>query len=376
MLCSKLASILPSLINQNQGAFIKRRSLAYNVLILQDLIKGYNRKHYSPCCLMKIDISKAYDSIDWDFLENFLKALRFPSRFIRCIVVCLRGTSYCLLMNGRIQGCFQGGKGLRQGDPISPMLFVIVMDYLTHLLLKASKEKDFRFHPLCKSLNLISLCFADDLLLVCKANKNYVQIIQRTFEVFSSSSGLVINNYKSRIYFGGVSDPVKDSLLKLSQLAEGVFPLTYLGVPLRPKKWKAIECDLILKNIILRLHVWASTHLSYAGRVQLVHSVLLGIRNYWMSIFLLPEGVIRGIDHLCRNFLWGEKGSRSKFYLSSWEQVCRPKSYGGLGFKEGPIWNKILLAKYIWAVSSKQDLLWVKWVNCIYLKGSQIWDYV
>ncbi|XP_062080364.1 uncharacterized protein LOC133785126 [Humulus lupulus] len=133
------------------------------------LSKGYNRKHCSPHYLMKIDISKAYDSIDWDFLENLLKALRFPGHFIKWIMVCLRGTSYCLLMNGRIQGCFQGGKGLRQGDPISPMLFVIVMDYLTRLLHKSSKEKDFRFHPLCKSLNIISLCFADDLLLFFSA---------------------------------------------------------------------------------------------------------------------------------------------------------------------------------------------------------------
>ncbi|XP_062113952.1 uncharacterized protein LOC133824956 [Humulus lupulus] len=176
------------------GAFIQHRSLACTVLILQDLIKGYNRKHCSPRCLMKIDINKAYDSIDWDFLENLLKALRFPGRFIRWIMVCLRRTTYRLMMNGRIQGCFQGGKGLRQGDPISSMLFVIVMEYLTHLLIKTSKEKNFRFHPLCKSLNLISLCFGDDLLL----------------------------------------------------LAEGFFPLTYLGVPLRPTKWKAIDWEFAI----------------------------------------------------------------------------------------------------------------------------------
>ncbi|XP_062086266.1 uncharacterized protein LOC133792381 [Humulus lupulus] len=263
------------------GAFIKHRSFAYNVLILQDLIKGYNRKNSSPRCMMKIDISKAYDSIDWDFLENLLKALCFPSHFIRWIMVCLR----------------------------------------------ASKEKDFKFHPLCKSLSLISLSFADDLLLFCKANTASVQIIQRAFEGFSSSLGLIINNHKSRIYFGGVSTTVKASILEISQLVEGFFPLTYLGVSLRPTKWKAIDCDIILKKIRLRLRVWASRHLSYAGRVQLVHSVLMGIHNYWMSIFLLPQGVIRDIDRLCRNFLWGEKGSRRKLHLTSWEQIYHVASY-------------------------------------------------
>ncbi|XP_062100714.1 uncharacterized protein LOC133806637 [Humulus lupulus] len=363
MLCHRVSGILPKLVNQNQGAFIKDRSLAHNVLILQDLLKGYNRKYSSPRCLLKIDLSKAYDSIDWDFLENLLKAFNFPDRFIRWIMTCMRGASYCLMLNGRLHGNFQGGKGLRQGDPISPLLFVIVMEYLTRSLLQAAKGKGFKFHPLCKSLNLINLCFADDLLVVCKANSSSIQIIQHSLEEFSAASVLVINKSKSRVYFGGISDQDKAGLLNIFQLKEGEFPMTYLGLPLRPTKWKAMDCDIILKKVRQRLCVWASRNLSYAGRVQLIQSVLLGIRNYWMSIFLLPQSVLKEIDHLCRLFLWGGKGNRSKFHLTSWELVCCPKSHGGLGFKEGPLWNRLLLSKFIWAISSKQDLLWVKWVN-------------
>ena len=237
-------------------------------------------------------------------------------------------------------------------------------------------EKDFRFHPLCKSLNLVSLCFADDLLIFCKANTDSMQIMLREFSEFSSSSGLSINKNKSHIYFGGLSEADKAPVMECSNLVEGSFLLKFLGVPLRPTKWKAMDCDIILTKIRQRLHGWASRNLSYAGRVQLIHSVLLGIRNYWMSIFLLPQRVIKEIDCLYRNFLWGVKGTKSKFHLTSWDQVCRPKSHGGLGFKEGSLWNKINLARYIWAISSKQDLLWVKWVNFIYLKGDQIWDYV
>ncbi|XP_062113347.1 uncharacterized protein LOC133824478 [Humulus lupulus] len=375
MLCHRMIGILPKLINQNQGAFIKDRTLAHNVLILHVLLKGYKMKHSSPRCLLKIDLSKAYDSIDWDFLENLLKALRFPGRFIRWIMICLRGASYCLMLNGCLHGSFQGGKGLRQGDPISPLLFVIVMEYLTRSIFQAAKGKGFKFHPLCKSLNIISLYFADDFLVLCKANTSSIQIIQHALDEFSAASGLLINKSKSRAYFGGVSVHDKPVLLNISNLVEGEFPLTYLGLPLRPTKWKAMDCDLILKKIRQRLCVWASRNLSYAGRVQLIQSVLLGIRNYWMSIFLLPQSILKEIDHLCRLFLWGGKGNRRKFHLTSWEQVCCPKSHGGLGFKEGPLWNQMLLTKFIWAISSKQDLLWVKWVNFIYLKGTQIWDY-
>ncbi|XP_062075605.1 uncharacterized protein LOC133779691 [Humulus lupulus] len=247
-------------------------------------------------------------------------------------------------MNGQLQGSFKGGKGLCQGDPISPILFVLVMEYLTRAFHGAAKDKKFRFHPLCKSLNITNLCFVDDLLLVCKAHASSIQIIQQTFGSFSAASGLYINNSKSCIFFWGISSTEKAYLLSLSKMTEGSFPLVYLGMPLRPTKWKSMDCDLIISKIRQRLHGWASRNLSYAGRVQLIQSVLMGIRNYWMSIFLLPQKVIKEIDCLC--------------------------------FKEGSLWNKINLARFIWAVSSKQDILWVKWVNCIYLKGVQIWDYV
>ncbi|XP_062103752.1 uncharacterized protein LOC133814859 [Humulus lupulus] len=313
MLCGRLPTVLPSLINQNQGVFIKHRSIAYNVLIFQDLIKEFNRKNSFPQCAMKIDLSKAHDSIDWDFLENLLNALCFPSRFIGWIMVCLRGTSYSLVMNGRIQGHFKGGKGLRQGDPISSMLFVIVMDYLTRILMKASKKKGFRFHPMCKSINLVNLYFADDLLIFCKANSQLVQILHRELAKFQKVSGLSINHNKSHIYLGELSEIAKASVLNCTNMIEGSFPLKYLGVPLRPTKCKASNFGIILRKIRLRLNNWASWNLSYAGRTQLVQSVLLGIRIYWMSIFLLPQGV---------------------------------------------------------------DQLWMKWVNNIYLKGSQLWDYI
>ncbi|XP_062114489.1 uncharacterized mitochondrial protein AtMg01250-like [Humulus lupulus] len=183
-------------------------------------------------------------------------------------------------MNGSIQGQFQGAKGLRQGDPISPLLFVMVMDYLTRLLLKASMEKDFKFHPLCKSLKLVSLCFVDDLLLFCKANPRSVMIIQQVFKAFTKTSGLSINQSRSRIYIGGLAPGDKITLLQCSNLLEGQFPLSYLGVLLRPTKWRASDCEVILEKMRTRLNGWASRHLTYAGRVQLINSVLLGIRSY------------------------------------------------------------------------------------------------
>ncbi|XP_062104612.1 uncharacterized protein LOC133815835 [Humulus lupulus] len=228
---------------------------------------------------------------------------------------------------------------------------------------------------MCKNLNSVSLCFADDLVLFCKGNVHSVQILHDGFSQFSGASGLSMNLAKSHIYFGGLTAETKKDILDCLNIEEGSFPLKYLGIPLRPTKWKASDCGIIIKKIHLRLHSWASRHLSFVGRAQLIHSVLLGVRSYWMSIFLLPQSVSLEIDRLCRNFLWGSKGNRSKMHFTAWDLVCLPKSLGGIGFKEGSKWNKVLLAKYIWALSFKQDLLWVKWVNNIYLKGMDFWEY-
>ncbi|XP_062100295.1 uncharacterized protein LOC133806189 [Humulus lupulus] len=241
-----------------------------------------------------------------------------------------------------------------------------------HGVIQASQRKEFRFHHNCKKLKLVSFCFVDDLVLFCKGSPSSIQVIQECFASFSLASGLSANMAKSQVYFGGMTEEDSRSILARLQFIEGSFPLRYLGIPLRPTKWKAGDCALIIKKIHLRLHSWSNRHLSYANRAQLIHLVLMGIRSFWMSIFLLPKSVICEIDQLCRKFLWGSNdinSNRSKLHLTAWDQICLPKSLGGIGFKEGSKWNKVLLAKYIWALSSKQDILWVKWVDALYLKG-------
>ncbi|XP_062114815.1 uncharacterized protein LOC133827545 [Humulus lupulus] len=249
------------------------------------------------------------------------------------------------------------------------------MEYLTRSLHLAAQNSAFRFHPLCKNLNLISLCFADDLLIFCKGALSLVKIIKSVMGKFSSVTRLQINESKSQVFYGGISAADRVLLSAELRLSEGVFPLKYLGVPMRPTKWKHEDCDVIIQKMKMRLHTWASRHLSFAGRMQLIHSVMFGLRNYWISIFILPQSVIKEIERLCRGFLWGLNGNRCKIHMASWDKVCLPKAFGGLGFRNGQRWNRTILAKYIWAISEKHDVLWVKWINSIYLKDSDFWSY-
>ncbi|XP_062103396.1 uncharacterized protein LOC133814456 [Humulus lupulus] len=247
---------------------------------------------------------------------------------------------------------------------------------MTRSLQLAARSPSFRFHPMCKSLKLVNLCFADDVILFWKGSLAAVSVLKDTLGKFSEASGLSINAKKSQTYFGGVSAADRNVIMQVIQLPEGTFPLHYLGVPMRPMKWKHVDCEIIVQKMRTKLFSWSSKHLSYAGRLLLIHTVLFGLRNYWMNVFILPQSIIKEVEKLCRMFLWGASGTRSKLHLASWQQVCLPKAYGGLGLRDGASWNRALLAKYVWAVTTKQDTLWVKWVQYVYLKGVNFWDYV
>ncbi|KAM6577187.1 hypothetical protein CsatB_029024 [Cannabis sativa] len=152
-------------------------------------------------------------------------------------------------MNGRLQGSFKGEKGRRQGDPISPLIFVLIMDYLTRILNFHPGKVSFGFHPLYKQLKLVNLCFADDLVIFCKGNEKSVRFIHEAFSLFCDTTGLKANMNKSAIYFGGVNEATKRAILNLVNMEEGSFCLKYLGVKLCPTKWKTLDCGCILDKV-------------------------------------------------------------------------------------------------------------------------------
>jgi len=152
---------------------------------------------------MKIDLRKAYDSVYWEFVEELLASLKFPSKFIKWVKACISTPSYTLHMNGDDYGYFVEGRGLRQGDPLSPLIFVLVMEYLSKLFKKASNEQGFKFHPHCKKTKLIHLMFVDDLVVFGAADPRAVQLIMEAFGKFSRSTGLEANTAKSQVVMGG-----------------------------------------------------------------------------------------------------------------------------------------------------------------------------
>lgn len=209
VLANRLKGVLESIIGSHQSAFVPGRIIFDNILLSHELVKGYQRKNISPRCMIKVDIQKAYDSVEWPFVRQMLDALGFPHRFSNWIMECLTTVAYTINVNEELVESFAARRGLRQGDPISPYLFVICMEYLNRSLLELRSKKEFHYHPRCRKFDVTHVCFADYLLLFSRGDVSSVQHIMDILERFGATSGLKANELKSSVYLGGMKNEVK-----------------------------------------------------------------------------------------------------------------------------------------------------------------------
>lgn len=165
LLVKRLKPILPYLIAPNQTAFVKGRLLVENTSLAGELVNGYHRLNGTKRITLKVDIAKAFDTLSWDFLLSCLEGFHLPREFISWVRACVCTTSFTVGCNGSVNGFFKGSRGLCQGDPLSPYLFVIALNNLSLMLNQAAQEMRFNYHLNCPSSRLTHLCFADDLLI-------------------------------------------------------------------------------------------------------------------------------------------------------------------------------------------------------------------
>lgn len=200
---------------------------------------------------------------------------------------------------------------MTQGDPLSPYLFVIAMEVFSKMMADYSKaDSGFKFHSRCSRLKLTHLCFADDLLLFFEASLLSLNIVKSALMEFERISGLKANSTKNSFFCSGISTRMKNSLLNSLQM-EGKLPVWYLGVPLISSRLSAADCRMLIEKITSRIDSWTSKNLSFAGRLQLLSSVLFSLQVYWTSMFISPKGIIKDITKKFNRFLWNGKDGNS-----------------------------------------------------------------
>lgn len=147
-------------------------------------------------------------------------------------------------------------------------------------------------------------------------------------------------------------------------------PFRYLGIPLAAERLRSADFSTLIDSIIVRLNSWPRRTLSYAGKVELIRSVLQGVECFWLSILPIPFGIIDKIYSVCRAFVWN-----SKHPPISWASLCNSKEEGGVGLRDLRCWNKSLLAKVLWDIHTRKESLWVRWIHHIYLGRGDLWTW-
>ena len=360
VLANRIKRVMSLVISQSQNAFVEGRQILDAVLIANEAVDSTLRgKEKGILC--KLDIEKAYDHIRWDFLMQMLERMGFVSKWIRWINWCISTATFSVLINGSPSGFFRSSRGLRQGNPLSPYLFVIGMEALSCLLQRAV-EGNFisgcRFRGRDGGEIVIShLLYADDTIIFCDANAEQLMYLRWTLMWFEAFSGLKINIFKSEIIPLGRVDNVEELAAELG-CGVGSLPTKYLGLPLGAPHRATGVWDSIEERFRNRLSSWKRQYISKGGRLTLIRSTLSSLPIYFLSLFRIPKIVWSRLEKIQRDFLWGGGNLERKPHLVNWNIVCREKSRGGLGVRGLSMMNQALLCKWCWQFANERDSLW------------------
>lgn len=373
LLVNRLKPLLPSIILPNQTAFIKGRLLTENCLLASEIFSGYHNHRGQKKLTLKIDIAKAFDSVRWDYLTACLRSLNLPNDFIQWLAACYSSPSFSVGINGRLHGFFKGTRGLRQGDPLSPYLFGIVINTLSQKLNAAAESGRIGYHANCRKSNLTHLCFADDLLIFTDGTLSSVQGVLQVLQEFEAFAGLSISVDKSCFFPSGLTELEMDEITQASGISVGSLPIRYLGLPLNSRKLSITNCEPLLQQVRSKINAWTSKYLSFAGRQVLISTVIAGITNFWCGAFILPKECIRAIDKMCNAFLW--KGTLEGRYVArvAWDKVTQPKKNGGLGIRNLELWNRTCTIKLLWFLVFRLESVWSSWMRDNVIKDESLW---
>ncbi|XP_028055196.1 uncharacterized protein LOC114259389 [Camellia sinensis] len=378
LIVGRIRPLLDNLICPNQSSFIPGRNTTDNIIITQEILHSLrNKKGTQGGMIFKIDLEKAYDRLSWDFIKATLLELKLNDNWIELIMSCVSNQHSSILWNGEIIEGVQNGRGLRQGDPLSPYLFVLCMERLSNMINFKVHQGSWKGIKASRNSPSVShLFFADDLILFAQANQMNCDTIIDVLCEFCEVSGQKINYAKSKLF---ISPNIPRLLAKSISSSSGI-PLTqdlgkYLGSPLLHKRVTKSTFNDILEKMKTKLSGWKAKNLTMAGRATLIQSVTSAIPSYNMQTMELPRKLCDEIDKLNGNFLWGDSENHKKVHLVNWDSVCKRKVEGGLGIRKARAHNAALLTKLGWKILCDKNKLWCKILHSKYLKHHSLFTW-
>ncbi|GJR12182.1 putative RNA-directed DNA polymerase, eukaryota, reverse transcriptase zinc-binding domain protein, partial [Tanacetum coccineum] len=302
LLASRLASVIGSIIGLNQSAFINGRQILDGCLIANEIIRMARMEDHK-LLLFKVDFEKAFDSVNWNFLISIMRQMGFGEKWRNWIASCLSSSSISVLINGSPSKEFKMERGLRQGDPLSPFLFLLVADALQVITVDACNKCIFKGVFIGDNgANVSLLQFADDALFFGEWSSLNASNLIRILKCFEMSSSLKVNLEKSRLFGVGIPTSDIESVVASLGCACDQLPFIYLGLPVGKK------CAILMDGMLLLTDLESVYLLGRLNPCQLISLKLLSpLRPLTPTLkvlsfekfqvgFIPPFGMIHGVD--------------------------------------------------------------------------------
>ncbi|GJX98275.1 RNA-directed DNA polymerase, eukaryota, reverse transcriptase zinc-binding domain protein [Tanacetum coccineum] len=329
ILANRLSKVIDQIVSKEQSTFIDGRQILDGPVILSEIIEWY-KKRKKKLLIFKVDFEKAFDSISWNYLIHILDSFGFGNKWCSWIKACLNSSRASILINGSPTSEFSIKRGLRQGDPLSPFLFILVMEGLHNAFEEAVGNGLITGVNIKNStINVSHLFYADDVIITTDWNAKDMDNIIRVLHVFYLASGLKINIHKSNIYGIGVN---KDEVLSMASNAgciAGDIPFNYLGLPIGSNMKSIASWKTLVDRFHMRLSSWKANLLSIGGRLTLIKSVLGSLGIYYLSIFRAPESVLQDLERIRAKFFWGGNKDKKMAWVK-WPIILNSFDNGGL----------------------------------------------
>ncbi|KAF3785524.1 retrotransposable element ORF2 protein [Nymphaea thermarum] len=333
----RMRPILCCIIDANQNAFLAGRCIQDSILLAQEVVHSMEARKCKSL-YMKIDFSKAYDRVSWEFLENAMQELGFDPIWVQKVMTLVRTVSMTVVLNSKEGNWFFPQRGLRQGDPLSPYFFLIIAEMFTRSLKHVINNKQVKLPTIGKDRSGIdSLFYADDLLMFVAFHMKSLKTIKGIFQDLENCLGLTLNKDKSTIIGINTSPIELSKAARILEWQDGQLPFKYLGVPLQNKRLVDNQCSRVLLRIDQKLGSWKNKLLSYTGRICLIRA--LSTNNMWATYvrkkYLKEHGLWRAMSFTKSSILWKDivkswkhikdkvgwhikDGTRAKFWIDSW----------------------------------------------------------
>ncbi|KAA3486687.1 reverse transcriptase [Gossypium australe] len=351
-IANRIQNVMDSCIDQVQSAFVPGRLISNNILLAYEILHTFKQKRIGKKGYMavKLEMSKVYDRVEWNFIKEVMNKMGFARKWIDLIMKCITSVSYIVLINGSKGRIFNPYRGLRQGDPLSPFLFLICSEGLSALMRTAKKNGLIRGARTSRRGPAIShLLFADDCMMFGEATEKGVQVLKNLLQIYEICLGQCVNFGKSAIFYStNTTEESKVAVGREMGVRSLSSPEKYLGLPNMVGRRKKEVFQNLVDRIVSQIESWSSRLLSQGGKEVFIKSVLQAIPTYAMSCFLFPRVLCEKIESVLARFWWQKGPGRRGIHWCQWKFLCRPKDEGGLGFRRMAQFNISLLAKQGW----------------------------